>query len=121
MTTPARYDLEVYRGDTNAWTFTLWTDEAATVPMDLTGYVAHAQVRTKPGAPTVLAELAATVELPNTVRVDLDAEGSAALPTCGGAWDLQLTNGTTGHVRTVLAGAVHVTADVTAALEAVTL
>ena len=113
MSTPARYDLDVYRGDSEAWTFTLWSDAAATVPMDLTGYTARAEVRVKPDAPDLAALLATSIELPNTVRVDLDAATSAGLPACrGAAWDLQLSSDA-GTVRTVVAGAVNVTADVT--------
>ena len=112
MPTPARYDLEIYRGDTDAWTFSFWSDPEATEPMDLTGYTAAAHVRVKPGAPEVAGVLVATIELPNLVRVDLPASISESLPVCSSSWDLQLTSAS-GGVRTVVAGRANVTADVT--------
>lgn len=115
MSTPARYDLAIYRGDSEAWTFSLWTDADATVPMDLTGITARAEIRAKPGAPDVLALLTCTVELPNIVRVDLAADVSATLPTCSGSWDLELATAERATVRTVVAGRAVVTADVAAA------
>ena len=112
MSRPAVFDLDVYRGDSDSWRFTLWSDAAATVPLDLTGFDAAAQIRTKPGAPTILGSLVCVVELPNAVDVSLPADTSAALPVChGAAWDLELTSTTT--TRTVVAGAATITADVT--------
>jgi len=105
--------LDIYRGDSYAWKFTLWKDQAATIPFDLTGAVAKAEVRAKPGSP-VLAVLACTVVQPNQVEVKLDAAQSGTL-TGKAVWDLQLTFPDT-TVKTVVAGAVTVTSDVTDSL-----
>lgn len=107
---PQQMSLAVYRGDCYHWTFTLWTDESGTVPYDLTGAVAAAEIRAKPGSP-VIADLTCTVVQPNTVEVDLPSEASALL-SGKAVWDLQVTMD--GCVKTLVAGAVTVTADVTA-------
>jgi len=113
MSTPQRVPLDVYRGDTHRWTLTLWTDPAATLPFDLTGVTAKAEIR-RPGGGPLLAALDTAVTLPNTVDLLLPADESASLPGRV-AWDLQLTFGD-GSVRTAAAGPVTVTADVTDAL-----
>ena len=107
---PAQHPLDVYRGDTGHWRFTLYTDAAMTDPLDLTGASAEAEVRAKTKDP-VLATLTCTITLPNIVDVDLPAAVSGAL-TGKGVWDLQLT-WLSGIVRTVVAGPVNITEDVT--------
>ena len=108
--TPGKFPLLLYRGDSYHWSFVLWTDTAKTVPADLTGVVAKAQIRDKPAGATIVATVC-NVALPNTITMDLDAASSARLPPTG-AWDLQLTY-PNGDVATVLAGAVTTTPDVT--------
>jgi hypothetical protein len=110
VTLPARYDLDVYRGDTFRRTFTFWTDTDLTVPWDLTGVAFAAELREQTGSP-VVAALVVTVELPNVVRVLLPAEDSAGLEPSHLGWDLQATY--EGTVRTVLAGDVTVEGDYT--------
>lgn len=107
---PARYDLALYRGDTYWWRFALWQDTAQTIPVDLTGVVAAAEIRERPGG-TKITPLTATITAPNLIDVTLDATACGLLPVKGG-WDLQLTY-PVGSVRTVVAGSVQVTADVT--------
>lgn len=108
---PSPFPLDVYRGDSGHWRFTLYTDDALTVPYDLTGANASAEVRTKTSAP-VLATLTCAVTLPNIIDVDLPATVSGGL-TGKAVWDLQLTWMPAGLVRTVVAGPVNVTEDVT--------
>jgi hypothetical protein len=108
---PQTYNLDIYRGDSEHWTFTLFTDAGGTSPYDLTGVTAKAEMRIKPGDP-VLTALACTVTLPNTVEVDLPAVASKALTVANAAWDLQLT-WPTGQVKTVVVGSVKVTPDIT--------
>ena len=110
VSTPQRVPLDVYRGDTHHWTVTLWTDQAASAPFDLTGATAKAELRRAGGGP-LLAALDTAVTLPNTVDLLLPAARSASLPGRVG-WDLQLTF-PDGSVRTAAAGPVTVTADVT--------
>lgn len=108
---PAPYSLVLYRGDTARYQFRLWADTAKTVPCDLTGVRAAAQVMDKPSG-TAILDFVCTVTLPNIVDVVLPANVSRNLPTKGGVWDLQLTYPSL-DVVTVLAGKVCVTADVT--------
>jgi len=108
--TPQQMSLAIYRGDSYSWSFTLWNDVAGTEPFDLTGAVAAAEIRAKSGSP-VLVALDCTVVQPNTVEVELTAANSALL-NAKAAWDLQLTL-PDGVVKTVVAGPVVVTADIT--------
>jgi hypothetical protein len=111
---PGDYPLVLYRGDTYHWVFTLWQDEAKTIPTDLTGATAKAEIRDAPGGPTIVA-LTCTIPAAaphNVVDMKLIAAASATLPAAG-VWDLQITYTATGEVGTVLAGAVTVTPDVT--------
>jgi hypothetical protein len=107
--TPGQYALSIYRGDTCRWQFRLWSDTAKTVPVDLTGVIAKAEIRDKP-AGTVKGQLVCVVTTPNIIDASLDSEASQALTN--GVWDLQLTYAS-GDVSTVLAGAVKCTSDVT--------
>ena len=109
---PGNYALRVYRGDTARWTFVLWADTHKTVPADLTGVSVASQIRTRPGG-DVLATLACTTTLPNTIDAELPATVTAKLLPLA-VWDLQLTY-PSGDVTTVLAGAVNAMADVTRA------
>jgi hypothetical protein len=118
---PEKYDLRLYRGDSYAWSFVLWEDDAHTIPVDLTDATPAAELRNKPGGETIVVLACAIVTTPpgpgpertNTVAVDLDAalwDGAPGL--LAGAWDLEITY-PDGSVRTVVAGKVTVTADVT--------
>lgn len=106
---PQRVPLDVYRGDSHQWVLTLWSDPAATVPVNLAGVAVKAELR-QPGGP-VVATLDCAITPPNAITVTLAAADSAALPGLLG-WDLQLTF-PDGFIRTVAAGPVTVTADVT--------
>jgi hypothetical protein len=110
----------LYRGDTYSWSFRLWDDEDQTVPHDLTGATAAAQIRNKPAGDLVIDLDCAVVTTgppgpvtTNTVQVELPADRWTAAPGIGvGAWDLEITY-PDGNVTTVLAGKVTVTLDVT--------
>jgi hypothetical protein len=108
---PGRYDLELYRGDTYAWTFKLWDrDENGTqTATDLTGATVEAEIRDKPGGATVV-HLVCVVTLPNIIDVSLTEDMWLNAPKMG-AWDLEVTSA--GGVHTYLAGKVLVTQDVT--------
>jgi hypothetical protein len=107
--TPACFPLNLYRGDTGRWAFRFWMDTARTTAADLSGVVAKAEIRDRPGGSAITALTCAQVS--NVITVELTAEASAALPAAG-VWDLQLTYAS-GDVATVLAGPVIVCADVT--------
>jgi hypothetical protein len=108
---PGTYPLTIYRGDTGQWTFVLWADEAKTVPSDLTGVTVLAEIRQTSGSP-VLATLACTIQLPNTINAVLSSAASLQLKAGPAVWDLQLTY-PGSVVITALAGPVTVVLDVT--------
>ena len=109
--TPGKYDLTLYRGDSYEWTFKLWEDEAKLVPVDLTGAVAAAEIREKSGGTQVMA-LTCAITAPNIVDVALPATLWAGVLLAAGVWDLEVTF-VDGEVRTMVAGKVTVTGDVT--------
>jgi hypothetical protein len=82
------------------------------MPSDFTGAVAAAQIRDRPGGNAV-TQLYCGVTAPNTVDVAVLAADSALLPPRG-VWDLQLTYASS-DIRTLVAGKVLVTGDVTQA------
>lgn len=108
---PQQMTLSVYRGDSYHWEFTLFTDAAHTLPYDLTGATAKAEIRPAPGGP-VSATLTCVITQPNIIGVDLAATDSAKLTIAAARWDLQLT-WAGGKVKTVVAGPVVVEADIT--------
>jgi hypothetical protein len=109
MTTPGTYPLTIYRGDSYAWQFHLWDDDAKTAPTDLADAVAAAEIRTT--NPDNVA-LECSITAPNIIDVVLPADDSSNLAPGNGSWDLQVTYAS-GGVTTVLAGMVMVTPDVT--------
>jgi len=91
----------------------LWQDANKTIPLDLSGSIASAQVRDRADSGRIVVQLSCGIALPNTVNVALLALDSAALPgNCRGVWDLELSHAN-GEVTTVVAGNVSVTSDVT--------
>jgi len=106
----AEFDLDIYRGDTYRWQFTLWQDLAKTIPVDLTGAAAASQIRDRPQG-TQIANMSCVITPPNTVAVTLSSATSHTLPVKG-AWDLELTYAS-GDVQTPVGGNVSVTPDVT--------
>jgi hypothetical protein len=109
---PQQLALSIYRGDSYKWSFTLFTDAAHTLPLDLTGATAKAEVRLKSGDP-VLLTLACTITVPNKVDVSLTAADSKAITFTAAQWDLQITWTASGTVKTVVAGSVKIDADIT--------
>jgi hypothetical protein len=103
--------LVIYRGDTGTWEFVLWADAAKTVPFDLSGASAKAEIRNRPGG-VLLATLAVSINLPQTIVVSLTEAASLALNGGVYAWDLPVTM-PGGGVQTMMAGPVTVTEDVT--------
>lgn len=107
---PGRYDLILYRGDTYAWQFKFWKDANRTVPVNLTGWLVAAQIRSSPGAQPI-AQLTCTITAPNIVNVSLPAAVSQMMPS--GFWDLEVRTTSSTTVATLLRGAVTVTDDIT--------
>lgn len=113
MTRPASYPLSIYRGDSYRWRFAFWVDNAKTIPMDLSGVVAAAQIRDKPDGQVM--DLDCSVTQPNfvDVAIGVDQWDDSGYTAFGGGWDLQLTY-PSGDIVTVVAGAVKIQQDVTA-------
>ena len=112
--TPGKFDLKIYRGDSYRYRFVMWADEDKTQPADLTGVSAKAELRVTHGG-VVIGEMVLTITLPNLIDGVLTPETTSAITTKGGVWDLQLSFGgpPATDVKTVLAGAVIMTPDVT--------
>jgi hypothetical protein len=107
---PTQHDLNLYRGDSYAWRFVLWADDTHTIPIDLVGATAAAEIRDQ-SAGIKVVNLACTIVEPNSVEFEMTPEQYATCPNRG-VWDLQITF-PDGWVRTSVAGTVRVTADVT--------
>ena len=107
---PGKYDLALYRGDTFRRSFTLWSDTERTVPLDLAGATAAAEIRDKSGGASI-AVMGCVIEQPNIVHVSLD-ESAWLQPVPSGVWDLEITF-PSGDVATPVAGKVAITGDVT--------
>lgn len=111
---PGSYPLALYRGDSYTWQFRVWEDEAHTVPVDLTGATAAAEIRYTPGGTDILT-LTCAVTAPNMIDVTLPASAWDTFPvkkTGTPAWDLQVTF-PGGEVVTYLAGPATLTSDIT--------
>lgn len=109
--TPGKFDLQLYRGDSYAWRFRIWTDTAQTVPANLLGATAMAQIRDK-SAGDKIVDLICTITQPNLIDVSMTPAKYSTCPPSG-VWDLQITY-SDGQVHTPIAGTVTVTPDVTA-------
>jgi hypothetical protein len=116
MMLPGRYDLNLYRGDSYEWQFHLFDDLLETIATDLTGALAASEIRDRPAGSNVTA-LTCLVLLPNVIEVVLAATQWSTIPARG-VWDLQISF-SADDVRTVLAGCVMVTTDVTESTPAV--
>jgi hypothetical protein len=107
---PGGYPLNIYRGDTHAWRFSLWHDAEKTIPVNLAGIAVKAEIRDRPSG-ALIFPLTCVVTLPNEIEASLTATETKTLPASG-RWDLQLTD-LTARVSTILAGPVKVTGDIT--------
>ena len=105
---PGDLPLSLYRGDSYAFTVRVWADSGHTIPGDLAGATAAAELRQ--GAEVIVLDC--TVVEPNSVDVALAADAWGTVGPGTGRWDLQLTY-SDGRVYTMLAGPVTVQDDVT--------
>ena len=109
---PAAYNLDLYRGDSATYNFVFWDDAEHTLPSDLTGVTARAQVRDMFNG-TLLIETHCAIVLPNTVQMDIERTDWQYFPRRDrGVWDLQLMYPDT-TVSTMLRGNVAFISDVT--------
>jgi hypothetical protein len=98
----------LYRGDSYGFAVRVWTDEAHTIPGDLAGATAAAELHQ--GPEVMVFDCTVT---DNVVDVEVPAAAWGDVGPGTGRWDLQLT-WSDGRVFTVLAGAVTIAGDVTA-------
>jgi hypothetical protein len=116
---PATLDITIYQGDDFSFSFRVRTknpDGTTGAYVDLTGYTPAAQIRATEAATSSLADFTATIDdqvaTPGQVTLSLTNVQTTALPTTGGVWDVQLTDGA-GKIQTYIKGAVTVIAQVT--------
>ena len=106
---PSPLDLSLYAGDSFALTLTLTDDQNN--PADLTGVVAAAQIRSKPGPNSPI--VASFITAVSTNVVSLSFLGSETQTLGGGyVWDCQLTY-PGGTITTIVAGKCSIPMDVT--------
>ena len=113
MSEPERRDLRLYRGDTFTLTVRLWVDMVGGVPVDLTGVTAAAEIRDVPSG-ALLATFGVAIT-GNEINLTLPAGSWSMFPARSSAvWDLELSE-PGAVVRTILAGTVAISGDVTRA------
>lgn len=108
-----KYDLTPYRGDTLSRGFDFWGDKEQTIPADLTGVTAAAEIRSMSNG-TQVFPFVCTVSpagFDNRIVIYMDGETTGRLVNHG-YWDLQLTY-PDGQVWTAVAGGVKVIDDIT--------
>lgn len=114
---PSNFNLELYRGDFLPMTITLVqpTSNNSAAPLNLTGYTAHAHIRTNFGGEAIYPF---TVNIPDPtngkVELVLPSSVSAGIEPGAYVWDFQVKE-PGGNVRTYLAGDVTVFNEVTVA------
>lgn len=113
---PATYNITIYQGDD--FELPVRLREADTnAYQDLTGRTGRAQIRPSKDSTTILASFTVTILDQTLARgsflLTLTPTQTAALPLTGGVWDVELRNADASWVRTPLAGAVTVLAEVT--------
>jgi hypothetical protein len=109
---PEEVYVEHYRGDSLGIVFRVWTDEAKTVPADLSQATVVSQLKVKPGDEQAAAEFDITTE-DNECTMQLSGATTQTLPETT-VWDCQvdwLSDATA--VQTVLRGKLVLTQDVT--------
>lgn len=108
---PGSYSLSLYRGDSYKWKFQLWSDPEKTKPLILEDVTPKAEIRDAPSGSEIVP-LQCVIELPNIVLMELLADDSKNLSKTTIVWDMQFTY-IDGQVKTILAGNVVATLDVT--------
>src|SRR5262245_38286331 len=112
---PITVPLELYRGDTARWIVRCWDDAAHTMPTDLTGATARAQLRDAPDGALITSPVC-TLDA-NAITLVLAPDITATMPAYGW-WDVELVQAS-GDVYTLVRGTVTVTPDITTAAAAV--
>jgi len=120
VATAGQYSFVIEEGASFLRTVSWFTDDAGTVPQNLTGYTARMKVKAKDGGSTILDSSAGDITLTlggtaGTVEIGITAAKTASLnPTAKDAlfYDLELVDGS-GFVTRLLKGSVTVDAEAT--------
>lgn len=108
---PARLGFKMRRGDDFAESITI-KEGTPSVAVDVSARTYKAQVRTEEDSPDVVAEMTVDMTDAATGVIVISIQDAVTATMLGDyVWDLQQTVG--GSVRTLLAGAFEVEADVT--------
>ena len=105
---PAPVDLDLYAGDD--FILTLVVSTSSGQPANLEGETARSQIRERATSPDVEAEFDCSIEN-NVIIMHLISEDSQELVPSS-VWDVEVEY-STGHIRTMAAGNITVTPDVT--------
>ena len=113
---PVVYDFIIYQGATFSQLIT-YTD-SSNVAVDLSGYTASMQVRNRKSSSTSLADFTTengriTLNSSGEILITMSATDTAALTSCGGVYDLELTETSSGAVIRLLEGQMAFNLDVT--------
>lgn len=113
MAVPATLDLYIVRGDTESIVVTMYSDDAQTTAVNVTGRTYTSQLRTSQDSVTISATLTCTVTngAGGEVTCVLPASQSQDLSPGQYYWDLQ--ENASGTISTILSGIAYVSADVT--------
>lgn len=109
---PARFDIDLYRGDTLYYEVALWADKYKRRKVVVTGATVAGQIRVNPNSPSVLASFNAGLIDDHTIFYGLTKEVSATFLAGTYSYDVQVTYAD-GQRVTILTGTVNVTTDVT--------
>ena len=104
---PATFALDLYRGDSSTFLFSVWADDDHTIAVPLDGVTAKAEIHSG----SLVMPFTASVELPNVIRLVLPAGGWVAYTAEMGNWDLQLVL-PNGNIYTMVKGMVRITGDI---------
>lgn len=116
-------NLLIQQGETFTRTITLTDNQTIPAPINLTGYVARAQMRTAANATDVVESFTCTIDAPTSgaIIISLSATETSAIPTVGKTaydklskyvWDMEIESAS-GVVTRILNGSVEVSPEVT--------
>lgn len=111
---PKRINIEIYQGDT--FTFNAVLTDAASNPIDFTGWSVVAQIRKIDNTPGETPTLDVTLQANGVLNVFLSGTETEILqpqsPETPYAYDVQLTDAS-GNRRTIIGGTINITEDIT--------